>query len=265
MAIAPLSVVSPFTLLPTSAVSSLLPAAGRQELTAIFVGSTVVELSGLGKLLSAADVFQEKLAVLQPGSTASGLGDNFGADFASLAAEVQYFVDAFNTLQSELASLQGPLGGFTGRTLATRFSHALNTQVAATIPNGAAGPTSLVQVGLELQPASTTGASSKLGIDLQTLRSAFESNPAGNFSLLTKAVESFRNVATDFAGQATGKAAALGTLGIVTQLGLGQSVFGQLELSNLLAFSSFNSGDTTTLTRQLVALAEFHLVSTLLE
>lgn len=265
MAMSPISVFSPFALQPASDVSSLLATSVTRDLTALFVGSTVVELSGLGKLLSAADVFQEKLAVLQPGSTTSGLGDGFGTDFASLAAEVQYFVDAFNTLQSELASSQGSSGGLTGGSVATQLSQALNTQVAADIPGGAAGPANLVQIGIELQPASATGASSSLSTDLQMLRSAFESNPTGTFSLLTKAAASFRNVATAFAGQAAGNAATIGTLGIVAQLGLGESAFGQMGLSNLLALSSFNAGDATTLTRQLIALSEFQLVSTLVE
>src|SRR5512146_1335696 len=67
--------------------------------------STVVALSGAGQLLSAAATFRDQLQSLQPGTPTSGGGQNFGTDFASLAAETQSLVDFFNGFRSNIANI----------------------------------------------------------------------------------------------------------------------------------------------------------------
>jgi hypothetical protein len=257
------SVFAPFAISETGNVASLLSTTlAQQQLGGLLGGSTTVDLSGIGQLLSATDIFRNTLANLHPGSSASGLGQNFGTDFASLVAEAQYFVDAFNNLQSNLAFMQGSLGTLSGDTLAVQFARTLNTQSTLPLTNdtddisGTSAPTSLAEIGIEFQPTPTTAVAGTLSIDLQTLQSAFESNPTGTFSLLTQAVQSFGDLAATFSARAGSEA--------VTFASLATFGFGQSGLFDLLLMSSFNSGNATTLTQQLMALNEFNLVSTLL-
>jgi hypothetical protein len=257
MAITPAqSIFAPLAVSQIGDMTSLLSTTAAQEqLVGLLGGSTTVDLSGIGQLLSATDVFQNALSNLHPGSTTSGLGQNFGTDFASLAAEAQNFVDAFNNLQSNLTFLQGPFGTLSGEPLAAQFSQTLNTQATLPIANGTSAPTSLAEIGIEFQSPSATAVGGTLSIDLQTLQSAFESNPTGTFSVLTQAVQSFGDVGATFSDQTGSEAATFASL---SQFGFGQS-----GLLDLLLMSSFNSGSATTLTQQMMALNEFNLVSTL--
>lgn len=255
------SILSPFAVPQTTGLTSLLPTTvAATALSSFFGGSTTVELSGLGQLLSAVDTFHGTLAKLQPGSTTSGLGDNFGTDVASLAAETQNFVDAFNTVQSNLARQAQSFGALTAEPLAAQFSQTLNELVAAPLVGSDPALTSLAQLGITLQPAPTA-AGGTLTIDLDTLQSAFEGNPAGTFAALDQAVQLFGDAAAGFVSQVGRETATVAGL---AQFGLGQTTFGSSGLINLLALSSFNSGVATTVTQQLMALNEFILVSTLL-
>lgn len=255
------SIFAPFAVPLTPRLTSLLPATvAAPALSGFFGGSTTVELSGLGQLLSATDIFRGTLANLRPGSTESGLGDNFGTDVVSLAAEAQNFVDAFNTVQSNLARLAQPFGALSAQPLAARFSQTLNQLVAAPLGSGESALTSLEQLGITLQ-ASPTTIGGTLTIDLDTLRSAFESKPTETFAALDEAVQLFGDTAAGFVSQVAGETATVASL---AQFGLGQTTFGSPGLINLLALASFNSGTATTATQQLMALNEFMLVSTLL-
>jgi hypothetical protein len=250
-------IYSPYSILPVGDISSLLSTASLQEQLATLGGgsSTVVDLSGFGQLLSATDLFQSSLSNLQPGSTASGIGENFGTNLASLAAEAQSFVDAYNTLQDNLTNLQESFGSLAGNSLVAQLAQALNAQVVEPIGNSNSAFTDLGQIGIEFQPASTTSGGGTLSLDLQTLQSAFETNPTAAFSLLAQATQALGNTASGFTSQAAGQLPFLAS-------GLwGNSSY---AYSNWLALSSLNSGSATTLTQQLMALNEFNLVSSLL-
>lgn len=263
-----LSVYSPYAIQQTSDLASALLGANTQTAAGFVGNSAIVELSGLGQLLAATDVFQANLAALQPGSTSSGLGQNFGTDFGSLAAEAQNFVDTFNTLQNTLANLQGASGPLFGDTLTAQFSQALTAQATATIGNGTAAPNSLADIGITLQAPSDSAAGGTLSIDLQALQSAYSANPSGTFSLLDQAAQSLGGVAANFAGQAGVEAATLGAVAQFSSelllLGSGLTGSNTLSLTDLLALSSLNSGSALTLTQQVLALNEFNLVSTLI-
>lgn len=255
------SIFAPFAVSQTTGLTSLLPTTlAATTLPNYFGSSTTVELSGLGQLLSTTDIFRNTLANLRPGSTDSGLGENFGTDIASLAAEAQNFVDAFNTVQSNLARLAQPIGGLTTEPLAAQFSQTLNQLVAAPLDSGDSAVTSLAQLGITLQTTPTL-AGGRLTIDLDTLRTAFDSNPTATFAALGEAVQSFGDTAASFASQVGNQTVAAASL---ASFGFGQSEFGTLGLFNLLSLSSFNSGNATTYTQQLMALNQFRLVSTLL-
>lgn len=255
------SLFSPFALVPTIGLRSLLPTTVTGTALPGFVAnSTTVQLSRTGQLLSALDMFRATLANLRPGSATSGLGDNFGTDIASLAAEAQNFVDAFNTLQANLTRSPQPLGALFAEPLSAQFSRTLNGLVAAPLGGDDPALTSLAQLGISLQ-ASPTEVGGTLAIDLDTLKSAFASNPAGAFAALDRAVQLFGDAAASLADRASRETVSLAAF---AQFGFGQTAPGLLGMFNLLALSSFNLGNATTVTQQMVALNEYMLVSTLL-
>lgn len=243
----------------------------------VFGGSsTVVELSGIGQVLSAAAIFQGSLAVLRPGSTSSGIGENFGGDFASLAAEAQNFVDGFNTLQRSLGSLAGNFGGIAGQQLAGSFVEALNRQLAVDLAAGGAGvsaPGNLAGLGIGLRTPALSGfpglGGGELEIDLAALRTAFEADPEASFAALAQSVRGFEGLASTFTtstgalsltvGNLVQSAAAGSVLGLFANPGLG-SAGGVSDLLLLSAFSNSRSGQL----QQLAALSQFALVSSLL-
>lgn len=180
-----------------SPVTSLLPALAPQALTTFDSSSTAVSLSGIGQLLSAVSTFQTNLAVLQPGSNNSGIGQNFGNDFGSLAAEAQNFVDTFNSVQNSFENLQGPLGGLPAESLAGQFMPALDQQATAAFDNGNSTLTTLAQIGINLQASPLTGNGGTLSIDLKALQSAFNTDQAGTFSLLRGATQAKQLAALD--------------------------------------------------------------------
>jgi len=236
-------------------------APGLPGLAGLGGASTLVELSSTGQLLAATDAYRSSLANLRPGSFTSGLGQNFGPDFPSLAAEAQNFVDAFNTLQGNLARLQNAPGAGNTATLAAQFAQNLNAQTQAPLVTQAASadqPTSLADIGITLQPA-VLGLGNTLSVDLEALQGAFLNDPNAPFALLAQAVDSFGSVASGFA--ATGQQAA--TLGTLAAFDLTNTSLWLPGLLDLLTVSSFNNGSATTLIQQLMALNEFNLVSTL--
>lgn len=236
--------------------------------------SVVVELSEVGQALSAAANFQVGLANLQPGASDSGIGRNFGDDLASLAAEAQFFVDAFNNLQSNLASLQGNFGTPTGRSLTLPFVAALNQQAAATVANGNSDFTRLAEIGIDFQ-ASGAGAlpGTTLKIDLEVLRQAFEQDPEGSFALLAESAQAFEALANGFTTQSGGATLELADLTRSIALTQTLSLFGNSltntgnglqGLPGLLLLDALSRGGTGT-NQQVAALSQFLLVSSLLE
>lgn len=239
-------------------------------------GSTVVELSGLGQVLSAASAFKDQLAALQPGTATSGGGQNFGTDVASLAAEAQSFVDAFNNLQSSIANNgTGDLFGG-GSTLGSGLAPALDTAVQGNFANGSSTFSNLAQIGITFQPAQFPDGS-KLSIDLSKLKSAFQADAAGSFSLLGQAATSLGGLANDFVTQATPQVSdfrllaqtlAFSQLSNNSFQSLGQTT-GSLNFADLLALQmDFSNGQgnsfTPTLQQSFLAMNQFNLVSTLL-
>ena len=231
--------------------------------------STIVELTGESQLLSAATAFQDQLQALQPGTAGSGGGRNFGTDLASLAAEVQSFVDAFNGLQTTLAGISGT-GTLFGESIpgASDLSLSLNSQVQASFSNGSSALTNLSQLGIELQPSPLPGGKSSLSINLAALQSAFNTDATGAFSLLAAAANSFSNLAGSVISQAGGQLSTLATLA-QTSAGLGlfnnSSLFPNQpgnDLGSLLAISSLTGG--ANLQQVVAAINEYTLVSSLL-
>ncbi len=227
--------------------------------------STLVGLSGLGQVLSAASGFQETLQTLQPGTPTAAGGHNFGTDFASLAAEVQSFIDAFNTTQTILSGVSGS-GQLGGTAAAANLGAALNTQVQANFANSNSSLATLAQLGIEFQPAVIPGQASKLSLDLETLRSAYAAGSAGAFALLGEAASALSNVAGSFISQSGSQYAALTALTtsplVATLFGNGQTP--QLQANNaLINLLAGNNLSGANLQQAVSALNEYTLVANL--
>jgi hypothetical protein len=273
-AISPLGVLGFGSLGPLNgAVPSFASSSG---ISAFATRSTIVEISGVGQLLSAVATFESTLSVLRPGSTDSGLGRNFGTDFGSLAAEAQSFVDAFNTLQRGLDGVSGPFGSLPGSPLAARISEALVERIDADFENPESDLRRLADLGIEFEASPIPGFGGTLSIDLAALRSAFEADAAGSFSLLDSAVRSFGALAGELANGA-GNASISASLSSIAQFGFlqqsltpfdstltGTSAATLQGMNNILALASLGQGGVGSRAQLLVAMNEFALVSSLL-
>jgi hypothetical protein len=240
--------------------------------------SVFVEISGLGQLASATAGFQTAVAALLPGG--SGIGQNFGGDLSGVAAQAQFLVDAFNGLQSTLASLTGAGGPLAGDALAAQIASQLNAQATATFSNGSSNLTTLAQIGIAFQPAASGGGS--LNIDMAALEAAFQADPAATMALLSQAASAFNGLAGGFIAQTGSQLSAMsmqiaaeavqqsllvnalrdmtGLIGASASSGSGSG--DTMGLATLLALESYSSlGNHFT---PLVALSEFNLVSSLL-
>lgn len=265
MGVSSISPVGVFGIGGITPITALLPAVVPQALPVFDNSSTIVSLSGLGQLLSAVSFFQTNLAALQPGSSNSGIGKNFGNDFGSLAAEAQNFVDTFNNLQSTFNSVQGRFGILPAQALAGQFVQALNQQATAAFDNGGSALTKLAQIGINFQASIIPGAGGVLSIDLKALQSAFNTDQAGTFSLLGHAARALGNLASSFAGEAGSVSTNLGTLA-QQSLGLfaaGLMGTGVQGTSDLVALELLSLGNPSQ-SQQLAALNQYLLVSTLL-
>lgn len=236
--------------------------------------STVVELSGLSQVLSAAATFQEQLGALRPGSATSGGGQNFGTDVASLAAEAQSMVDAFNNLQNNIvnANATGSLLG-AGVPGASALAQALDAQAQASYTNINSSLSNLAQLGIVFQPSQGSGGGS-LSIDLATLKSAFSTDAPGAFSLLSKAATEFADLGGSFVGQAGTQFSTLAALAqsSADNQFLTNSILslaptsGSFNLAGLLAIESLRQGSLGGANAQsaILALSQYALISTLL-
>jgi hypothetical protein len=231
--------------------SSVLRASGFSSGVLFDNSSTVVELSGLGRLLSAATRFQEQLLALKPGSATSGGGTNFGTDFASLAAEVQSFVDAFNGLQANIADIGAtnilPGGSAAG---AQGLSRSLDAQVQADYANGSSALTNLSQLGITFQPATLPGGGGKLSIDLDALQTAFDADAGGAFSLLSEAANAFGELGGNFAEEGARQYSSLASL---TQFSSSMTLFGDGLFSAGQSSGSISSFDNQLLAEALAS------------
>jgi len=240
----------------------------------LFSGSsTIVDLSSFGQLLSAVANFENRLSVLRPGSSSSGIGQNFGTDFGSLVAETQYFLDSFNNLLGSLGEQNFLFGSVPASSPAAQLSADLQARIEEAFDNGDSALTQLSDLGIELRPSLLPGAGGRLSIDMEALRTAFEADPEGSFSLLARAAESFATMATEFNASSDGVSSLLAaqlqfsslqlTLGLFDG-GSESSQGGLQNLTDLLTLASLGNGGAESQARVVAALNEFSLVSSLL-
>lgn len=258
-----------------AAAPTLLSSLASQGLAVFPSNSAIVELSGLGQVLSAVASFDGTVASLQASPAGGGIEQNFGGDFAGAAGAAHTFVAAFNGLQSTLAGVQAAsVGGATGGLLAGQLSLTLDALATSPVDNGAAPPTGLAEIGVEFLPPSLPGEGGRLSVNREALEGAFAADQQGTRSLLEQAGRSFVNAAAAVVGEGGNASGLLGNFqlfGAVEQtqslFGIGQAGGAPLGLADLLALESVAGGSpeaTATLGRQLVALSQYSLISSLL-
>ncbi|HUX89839.1 MAG TPA: hypothetical protein VMV48_04020 [Gallionellaceae bacterium] len=144
----------------------------------------IVDISGLGQLLSVSSIFET--AILKAAATNK-------ATFFTVVAATQYFVDAFNSfMQSD--SMQNSLDG----SLGNLFIQVLNTQTTASSGNSKSIIASLSEVGVNLQAATSQNGAGLMTIDFKTLQSAFNADQLGTISLLAQSIQSIGQLAAEF-------------------------------------------------------------------
>ncbi len=143
-------------------------------------GSTSVNISGLGQLLSSASLLKKTIS-----KTA-------GTDsFAAVLAATQLFVDAFNGfLQSD--SLQNS----SGASFSDLLVQALNSQ--ATGASAQSILTQLSGIGITYQPALNLNGTAQMTVDPKSLQSAYLADQTGTLALLTQATQSVGQSAAGF-------------------------------------------------------------------
>lgn len=220
---------APFPITPNTAVSlttGLLAAELSPLSQGLFGGSSaIVETSSVGQLLSLTSQFQDKLTGVQSDIAANGVNST------NLVSSANTLIDAFNTLQTGIADINGLGNLFGGTTLdGVYLAQALDNQALADIPNGNSQLTNLSQIGISLQPTPNYAAG-VLNLNQDTLQSAFNADPAGVGTLLSQAINNFGNLANDFVTQLGGQYAALSSLMQITAF---DSVFNPNQADSLL-------------------------------
>lgn len=143
-----------------------------------FLDSTVsssssVDISGLGQILSASNLFD----TIKPAQSG----------FSAVLAATQLFVSGFNSFVSS-SSMQSASGG----SLGDMYAQILNAQTSG---NGTSVLSSLSGIGVNYQ--SSTG---QMTIDLNALQTAYNANPQGTLDLLASATTTTGQVAQKFTG-----------------------------------------------------------------
>jgi hypothetical protein len=155
--------------------------------------SSIVDLSSLGQLLSAAAAIQA--APITAGSTAAqgtASGTASGTGFDAFLAATELFFNSYDNIQaSSLDNAQNVLGSsFDDATL-----QALTDTVAT--GSGTSLLASLATLGIDYQAVSPlTGGSAQFTIEPTTLQSAWNANPTATSALLQQAFQTLSQVAT---------------------------------------------------------------------
>ncbi|KXB30302.1 hypothetical protein AT959_13190 [Dechloromonas denitrificans] len=207
--------------------TSLLTASSPPVQAAFDRASSIVDISDAGFLLSGVSAARERLQAEQ-----AALADSSPA---SVFATAQGLVDTFNALQSNVASSQTLLTGFSDSLLVDQLALSLNQLASSAIASDSASLARLRGIGIELvaaTPGDTVGTLS-LQIDPNVLNTAIASDPAGTQALLNQASQSLLEQLTGFEQQAVSAALAQVDL---TQLG--GSPAQPVDLSTLLGLNT---------------------------
>lgn len=182
--------------LPPGSIGSIGPLTNRAPAAAIAPALsplppslTTVDLSPLGRFLSAASLFQKKMLELQV--SASTITESQAREFGDILASSATLAVAFNELQAnDIGGTDVDAGSLDQQSLATLFAQQLAARTAADGGDAATALASLASIGLSFGPGPL-GAGENLTVDLPLLQVALEVDPATTGALLSRAGAAF--------------------------------------------------------------------------
>ena len=161
----------------TPITATQVSAAGQTQAAAALVAQTTVDLSPLGRFLSAVTLFQKRLLELQANPAAGEAQAASEESIAALASSAVALSASANDLQASLIT-----GTSDDPSLATLFSQQFNAQ-------GADDSADLAAIGLTL--TSDPGQAAVLKVDTAVLQAALGTDPAGTTALLERTAAAF--------------------------------------------------------------------------
>lgn len=183
--------------LPLAGVAGATAIAPRQAPSAIDAVSvaplapslTTVDLSPLGRFLSATSLFQKKMVEQQV--SVSSVPDSQASTFGEVAAATTAFGVAFNELQaSSLAGANADTGAG-GESLAGLFARQFGAETTAVGGDQDSALASLASIGVRFNTDPTVDPDARLTFDLPLLQVALEVDPATTTALLARAGAAF--------------------------------------------------------------------------
>lgn len=182
--------------LPPGSIGSIGPLINRAPAAAIAPtlsplppSLTTVDLSPLGRFLSAASLFQKKMLGLQV--SASTITESQAREYGEILASSATLAVAFNELQSNnIGGTDVDAGSLDQQSLSTLFAQQLATRTAAEGDAAGTALASLASIGLSFVPGPL-GAVDNLTVDLPLLLVALEVDPDTTGALLSRAGAAF--------------------------------------------------------------------------
>ena len=154
-------------------------AAAQAQVAATLIAQTSVDLSPLGRFLSAVTLFQKRMLELQTNPAAVAESEEA---LATVIGSVEALADSANELQASSIT-----GTSDDQSLATLFSQLFDAQAAST---GEGEGDDLAAIGLTFSPALLEDGD-VLDVDTAVLQAALVNDPQGTAALLERAADAF--------------------------------------------------------------------------
>lgn len=198
----------------TTAVNNSTVARVGSALDAPAPASVTIDLSPVASFLLTVSQSQQQLTQLQSAIANGADPQEAARRAATLNEATQNVVNAFNLLPA--VDFNQPQ-----QQSASLLNNLVQSLTQQTATNTATQQQNLAQIGLTLQPPLLSDATGGLSLDNEVLRAAFNSNGERTTSTLQNTLDTFSNLATQFAEQLSAAgSASLPTLGLAQQLAL---------------------------------------------
>lgn len=155
----------------------------QAQTAALLVAQTTVDLSPLGRFLSAVALFQKRMLELQSNPAAAAAEQASEQGISPLALAVADLAASANALQASSIT-----GTSDDQSLSTLFGQQFAAQAA---PDDDADDTGLPAIGLTFGSASSFDDGDVLTVDTAVLQAAFATDPAGTTELLSRTATAF--------------------------------------------------------------------------
>jgi hypothetical protein len=191
--------VSPAPLGSTAAISPItaaqaLAAAEAQNAAVLSASLTTVDLSPLGRFLSASSLLQKKVLEQQVAAGKAEDAALVAPDPETIAASAVSLAGAFNELvANNLGATDADAGSTDGQSLAAQFAQRFGGETVPADDNATLA--NLDAIGLRFVPAPTQPQAQVLSVDQPALEAAVASDPAGTTALLGQAADAFSTLA----------------------------------------------------------------------